>query len=64
MAANLQRQHQPDDEGEDPSSYWLSGDGEAGKYAGAKGFRIVTEQLKDALQGVREESGRELVLVE
>jgi hypothetical protein len=41
LAQNLSKEY---DEG---STFWHSKDGEAGKYAGAKGFRLLAEILKE-----------------
>jgi DGQHR domain-containing protein len=65
MAEYLQREYgKGEDDSDDPSNFWLGDGGEAGKYAGAKGFRIITDILKVGLEGVRERQGAELVLVE
>src|SRR5439155_25911773 len=43
LAQNLSKEY------EDGSTFWHGKDGEAGKYAGAKGFRLLAEILKEHL---------------
>jgi DGQHR domain-containing protein len=56
MAENLREKFNPEEA--DPSYFWMSHGGEAGNYAGAKGFKILMDHLKDALPK------RDLVVIE